>query len=472
MHHVLLICLIALCACQGEERPLQPGPDASVLVDHTTFADFALEREVRRVLGRARGPLAEEELQSLGVLDLSPYVLGSLDGIERLKNLHSLRLNDSELTSAALAPLAMLSQLDTLDLSKNQIADLGALAALRTLRLLVLAQNDVSDLTPLAALTQLQVLDFGDNRVADLAPLRSLRRLRQLNFDNNLIRDIAPLTALPLLQHVELSGNPLDRNTLGELRRRGVLVTYYTQALTIGSEQVEASIRQELDKPLGPLDADDFLRVRQLSIAGAVESLAGIEHLLNLETLAIRGSRRALLNDLNPLAELVKLRAISIISTPILDLRALRDLRSLAELRVSIGKLRNLNGLGNHLELRELVLTGNEIREIHELRRLLRLRKLDLNSNQIRDIATLATLRGITDLSIASNQIEDITPLARMVSLQNVRMAANDITDIAPLLELENLQLVSLGSNPLNAASLGEYIPALRARGVAVLGVR
>ena len=84
----------------------------------------------------------------------------------------------------------------------------------------------------------------------------------------------------------------------------------------------------------------------------------------------------------------------------------------------------------------------------------------------------MARLRGITDLSIASNQIEDITPLARMVSLQNVRMAANGITDIAPLLELENLQLVSLGNNPLNAVSLDEYIPALRARGVAVLGVR
>ena len=149
MRYLLPIYLLALCACQSGERPLQPGPDVSVLVDHSTFTDFAVEREVRRVLGRERGLLTAEELESLVALDLSQRALGSLHGIERLKNLHSLRLNGSGLQSAALAPLATLSQLDTLDLSNNQLVDLVALASLRKLRLLVLAQNSIVDLAPL-----------------------------------------------------------------------------------------------------------------------------------------------------------------------------------------------------------------------------------------------------------------------------------------------------------------------------------
>ena len=285
------------------------------------------------------------------------------------------------------------------------------------------------------------------------------------------MRDVAPLTALPQLRRVELSGNPLARSTLSALRQRGVEVTFYAEAMTISSERVEASIRKALDRPVGPLDEDDFLRIRELVISGAVETLGGVEHLKNLEMLSVRGNR-ALLNDLTPLAELERLRAINIIGAPIADLRPLRDLSLLTSLRVSIGRLTTLNGLGRQIELRELILTGNQIREIHEIRRLLRLQKLDLASNQIRDIAMLTTLRGIKKLNIASNSIVDITPLARMVSLEDVRMAANDIVDISPLLELDGLKVVSLGNNPLSRDSLEEHIPALRARGVSILGVR
>ena len=275
---------------------------------------------------------------------------------------------DNSLGDEALAALAPLGLLDTLDVAGNGLTRVAHLAALRSLRVLILSDNAITDLTPLAALTGLEILDLGDNIVSDLRPLRGLRRLRQLNLDNNLVRDVAPLTALPQLRRVELSGNPLARSTLSALRQRGVEVTFYAEAMTISSERVEASIRKALDRPVGPLDEVDFLRIRELVISGAVETLGGVEHLKNLEMLSVRGNR-ALLNDLTPLAELERMRTINIIGAPIADLRPLRDLSLLTSLRVSIGRLTTLNGLGRQIELRELILTGNQIREIHEIRR-------------------------------------------------------------------------------------------------------
>jgi internalin A len=470
MRHLLLICLWVLPACQSDPHPLEPEPDISVLIDHTTFADFALERAVRQALSHERGPLAEDELLSLKTLDLSPYAPGSLDGIERLQNVHRLRLKDSQLTSAALSSLAKLAQLDTLDLSNNRIGDLAPLSSLTNLRLLVLSQNSIRDLSPLTPLTQLQTLDFDNNFVSDLAPLRSLRSLRQLNFDNNLVRDIAPLTSLPLLQRIELSGNPLERSSFAVLRQRGVEVTYYTQALTISDERLEEGIRSAIDKDIGPLEEEDFLKVRALTVRGAVESLRGIEHLHNLEVLTVRGSR-AVLNDLSPLFDLTGLREVHVISAPVFNLRPLRELRSLTRLRVVFGNLQHLEGIENMFELRELSVAVNQIVDIRPLNRVLRLQTLDLSSNVISDLTSLGRLRGVTQLNISSNQIEDLSPLIRMTSLATLRISNNQIKDLSPLLEIESLEVLHLGNNPFSETSRNEHIPALRAQGVRVFGI-
>ena len=262
-----------------------------MLFDHTLFADAALERAVRQHAGQERGALSSEMLASVARLDLSQRGVVELAGIEQLPNLRRLHLADNSLGDEAMAALAPLGLLDTLDVAGNGLTRVAHLSALRSLRVLILSDNAITDLTPLAGLTGLEILDLGDNIVSDLRPLRGLRRLRQLNLDNNLVRDVAPLTALPQLRQVELSGNPLARSTLSALRQRGVEVTFYAEAMAISSERVEASIRKALDRPVGPLDEVDFLRIRELVISGAVETLGGVEHLKNLEVLLVRGNR-------------------------------------------------------------------------------------------------------------------------------------------------------------------------------------
>jgi hypothetical protein len=74
-----------------------------------------------------------------------------------------------------LTPLAGLTGLHTLHLSRTDVSDLAPLAALTGLQSLYLYGTGVSDLTPLAGLTGLHTLHLSDTSVSD-ASVAELRR--------------------------------------------------------------------------------------------------------------------------------------------------------------------------------------------------------------------------------------------------------------------------------------------------------
>ena len=134
-----------------------------------------------------------------------------------------------------LTPLAALTHLQWLEVSKTPISDLTPLATLTHLQMLFVDNTQVSNLTPLAALTQLQALFVSGTPVSDLAPLAALTQLQWLKISDTLISDLTPLAALTQLQTLNayfceirvlpralverleiigLDGNPLERPPL------------------------------------------------------------------------------------------------------------------------------------------------------------------------------------------------------------------------------------------------------------------
>jgi internalin A len=245
------------------------------------------------------------------------------------------------------------------------------------------------------------------------------------------VRDLSPLFGLRLLRQLEISGNPLDdRQALETLEQRGVAVRFYEPFVSPFDPVLEEAIRQHLGGLKGLLSEEALDQVTFLNFSGPLKTLSGIERLPNLEMLFVRYSGRdqpLVLNDLSPLA----------------------GLKKLAKLTVRDSQVSDLTTLG----------------------RLVLLDDLNLPNNQIRDIAPLDALARLQFLNLADNQIVDLSPLRRLPYLATINLTNNQVTDLSPLLDMEGLKSVWVRGNPLSAQTRSEHVPALRERGIFVIGL-
>lgn len=117
----------------------------------------------------------------------------SLEEIALLSNLNKLEVVMQQITD--LSPLAGLP-LTELNLAGNRIADLSALSQVENLTKLNIDYNPVADLSPLSALYYLEDLNASNTLVEDVTPLKDLCYLRFLYINDAKIRDVSPLKGI------------------------------------------------------------------------------------------------------------------------------------------------------------------------------------------------------------------------------------------------------------------------------------
>ncbi len=284
----------------------------------------------------------------------------------------------------------------------------------------------------------------------------------------------------------------------------------FTEKVAFETENLEAAIRDAVDKHEGPILKADLGKLTRLGAQQKhIANLSGVEHCTQLEGLWIGGNQ---ISDLNPLSELTDLQILSLGDNQIADLTPLGKLTNLWSLWLGNGvngenQISNLTPLSNLTNLRTLVLFRNQISDLSPLSNLTRLQILYLGRNQISDINPLSGLTEMRVLIMHGNQIKDIKPLTNMKFMQVLCLSQNHIEDISPLegmphigelsripawgeigshLDLSYNQIgditplannpgigegdvVDLRGNPLNAEAYCLHIPALQDRGVKVL---
>ena len=154
-------------------------------------------------------------------------------------NLEELDISRNELAgTSALTHLATLSSLKTLNLSLNKLRDAdlqGLLTVKNTLENLNLTANYILDVTLLAQLTKLKILDLSNSRsnpkISNIAPLSTLIDLETFKANTNVLADISVVQHFTKLKHLELSTNRIvDISSLAGLNN---LLT-----LNLGSNQI------------------------------------------------------------------------------------------------------------------------------------------------------------------------------------------------------------------------------------------
>ena len=98
-------------------------------------------------------------------------------------------------------------QIPRLDLSGLGLSRIDSVSRLTGLEDLNLSSNQIEDLGPLRGLKKLVVLDLSNNRITNLIPLRGLQKLQYLHLGHNQIKSLNQLLALPELTGLDLTGN-------------------------------------------------------------------------------------------------------------------------------------------------------------------------------------------------------------------------------------------------------------------------
>jgi Leucine-rich repeat (LRR) protein len=220
-----------------------------------------------------------------------------------------------------------------------------------------------------------------------------------------------------------------------------------SSAVNFPDPNLEAAIREALNKPSGAIHASELAGLANLTASDSgIEYLSGLQYCTNLTELDLWHNQ---ISDISPLGNLTNLTYLELGDNGISD----------------------ISPLANLTNLMYLYLYSNEIGDIFSIGNLTNLKSLSLQYNQVDDISPLASLTGLTELDLWSNQISDITPLANLTDLTLLYLPRNQISDVSPLVDNEGLlggAEVYLLGNPLSADSINIYIPQLRARGVTV----
>ena len=155
--------------------------------------------------------ITKENMLRLENLGAARHDIMHLTGLELATNLRSLSLWGNPL--AELTPIADLRRLTYLDVAACSISDITALSNLVNLTGLNVRFNRIVDISPIENLKNLVSLRLEGNRIADVAPLADLTRLTELYLSDNHIPDIRPLANLVELETLDIRGNPVTDYT-------------------------------------------------------------------------------------------------------------------------------------------------------------------------------------------------------------------------------------------------------------------
>ena len=324
-----------------------PDPDPIVIDDSQrnryrfTFPvpDVNLRVAIAEALGKATGATVTEA------------------DMQRLRHLHADDKGIADLTGLEFA-----TNLERIELRRNQISDLTPIAGLTRLNNIKFRGNLISDVSPLANLVNVDWLGLEANAITDLSPLKGLIKLNGIGISANPITDVAPLASLISLERIDAWRSPItDFSALAEMPR--------LSWLEFGGD-------------------------------GSIEAIPRLTGLKALRRLQIDDTQ---ISDLSALSEVTGLEWLRLVNNTISDVSALAALKRLKHLNLDANLISDVAALAELSRLEVLYLENNAISDPSALAGLKNLDRLDLRNNVISDFSALDALPETTFLRLEGN---------------------------------------------------------------------
>lgn len=184
---------------------------------------------------------------------------------------------------------------------------------------------------------------------------------------------------------------------------------------------------------------------------GAIQSLGGLEHLVELTDVNLAFNEIA---DIRPLARLPRLTTVDLSHNRIERLPVLHSSPSIKRLELNHNSLDSLKWLSSqHFpQLDTLSVANNQIADVAAVASLDRLRELNIRDNRIAELGPVGQLKELVMLDAGGNLFSDLFALGGLKELRRLFLDGNQISSLEGLGSLQQLEELDLSGNPIHSA--------------------
>ena len=177
---------------------LEPGWHSQLRV----LACHESGKDARDRAARSKQPLDDKTLAYVlrrkEVRLNTDYPVETLAPLSRFEHVRKLKVNYWKKPTEFFAPIGKLAGLRRLEVTDNEIRDLGFVKRCSELEVLLASSNEIASLAGIEACQKLETLSVGGNALRDIEPIAHLAALRTLHCSSGDLASLAPLEGLEL----------------------------------------------------------------------------------------------------------------------------------------------------------------------------------------------------------------------------------------------------------------------------------
>lgn len=229
--------------------------------------------------------------------------------------------------------------------------------------------------------------------------------------------------------------------------------------VTIPDPHLEAALREQLEKPVGPLTSNDLASLGSFFVGPkGITNLTGLEAATGADYIGLIGND---FSDISPLLGLPQLNYLELHGNRVTNFTGIAALHGLyylsIQLRTDANIQADLSGISGST-VRQLNVSFNPSYSLtfSNLPYLERLSAAECGLTNADFVTNFAKVRA---LNLEVNNLVDIKPLSKLTNLTEVHLTGNSIGDITPLESLPMTNLVTVGIER-NAIDLNRESPS------------
>ncbi len=301
--------------------------------------------------------------------------------------------------------LVRLVHIDSLNISSHRLLDAAPLARLKRLKFLDISNNLFVNLNFLEELSELEVLVANGLPAEDISAVASLSKLKAFSYKSNLSINLNPLKGIRDLMLLNLDGNKVSEEQVGELLASNEsLVVIYQSAVLADWWAMLNDSWQEAFKSVGKLSGDvpNEMELHKLVQSRTLElkniPITSLEPLSNFNAIKILKINNCPVTNLCPLTNLQTIENLEISGCPVLESHPIGALSNLVSLDISNTSIKTLKYFSDLNNLKMLNCSGTNIKNLKGLEGLNGLERLNLANTRVWKLQEIYGIKSMKDL--------------------------------------------------------------------------